>query len=143
MYVKAGLIKETKGHLYELRVHSLRKFFKTQLLSLGVQSDYVDYMMGHKIDRYHDIQSKGIEFLRNEYAKSGFSIRPKTKVDKIELIKEMIRSLELDPENILSKDVLIQPARTYITNNNQENSQLLALRKTLRELILKNCQQDQ
>jgi intergrase/recombinase len=43
--------------MYDLRVHSLRKYFKTQMLALGVQADYVDYMMGHTIDTYHDIQA--------------------------------------------------------------------------------------
>ena len=61
---------------YSLCVHSLRKYFKTQLMALGVQSDYVDYMMGHTVDTYHDIQSKGIEFLRNVYASAGLSIKP-------------------------------------------------------------------
>ncbi|MCW4003632.1 MAG: site-specific integrase, partial [Candidatus Bathyarchaeota archaeon] len=59
LYVKAGLVKQPKGRMYDLRVHSLRKYFKTQLLALGVQPDYVDYMMGHTIDTYHDIQSIG------------------------------------------------------------------------------------
>ena len=48
--------------MYELRVHSLRKYFKTQLLALGVQPDYVDYMMGHTVDTYHDVQMKGVDF---------------------------------------------------------------------------------
>lgn len=65
LYVKAGLLKQPRGRMYELRVHSLRKYFKTQMLALGVQPDYVDYMMGHTLDTYHDIQMKGIEFLRN------------------------------------------------------------------------------
>jgi hypothetical protein len=49
------------------------------LLSLGVQPDYVDYMMGHTVDTYHDIQMKGVEFLRGIYVASGLSIRPKTR----------------------------------------------------------------
>ncbi|MEM2762103.1 MAG: hypothetical protein QW294_04745, partial [Candidatus Bathyarchaeia archaeon] len=32
---------------YELRTHSLRKFFKTQLEAKGVKTIYVEYMMGH------------------------------------------------------------------------------------------------
>ena len=45
LYDKAGLLKEPIGRMYDLRLHSIRKFFKTQLLSLGVQPVYVDYMM--------------------------------------------------------------------------------------------------
>ncbi len=44
-----------------MKVHSIRKYFKTQLLALGVRSDYVDYMMGHTIDTYRGIQMKGVE----------------------------------------------------------------------------------
>ncbi len=51
LYVKAGLLKQPKGRWYDLRVHSLRKYFKTQLLALGVQADYVDYWMA--IHRTH------------------------------------------------------------------------------------------
>lgn len=132
LYAKAGLLKTPRGRMYDLRVHSLRKYFKTQLLSLGVQPDYVDYMMGHTIDTYHDIQMKGTEFLRNVYSSSGLSIKPKTKVSKIELIKEIIRAQGLNPEQILTKEALTEPATTI---TNQEDNQLRILSNTLRELI--------
>ena len=97
LYLKAGLIKVKNGRMYDLRVHSLRKFFKTQLLALGVQPDYVDYMMGHTVDTYHDIQSIGIDKLRNVYASSGLSIRKKTQISKIDTLKEMIRASRHEP----------------------------------------------
>jgi site-specific recombinase XerD len=71
LYFKTGLIKRNNEHVYDLRVHSIRKYFKTQLMALGVQSDYVDFMMGHTVDTYHDIQSLGIEKLRNIYSGAG------------------------------------------------------------------------
>jgi len=135
LYVKTGLLKAPKGRMYELRVHSLRKYFKTQLLSLGVQPDYVDYMMGHTVDIYHDIQMKGIEFLRNIYASSGLSIRPKTKVSKVEALKEIIRAWGLNPEKILTREALTEPHRTVISTQDQENSQLQILSRALRDLI--------
>ena len=92
LYVKAGYIKQRKEQMYELRVHSLRKFFKTQLLALGVQPDYVDYMMGHTINTYHDIQSLGIDKLRTVYAASGLAIRQKTQISKVDALKEIIRA---------------------------------------------------
>jgi hypothetical protein len=101
--------------MYELRVHGIRKFFKTQLLSLGVQECYVDYMMGHVLDIYHDIQMKDIEFLRNIYATSGLSIRPKTQVSKIEAFKEIIRAWGMNPEQVLAREALNQPAKTFVT----------------------------
>lgn len=54
LYLKAGL-KPHKGRMYELRTHSLRKYLKTQLTALGVNSKYIEYMMGHTISTYRDI----------------------------------------------------------------------------------------
>ena len=100
--------------MYDLRVHNLRKFFKTQLLALGVQPDYVDYMMGHVVDTCHDVEMKGFDFLRNVYSASGLSTRPQTKANKMEITKEIIRTMGLNPEQGLTREALIQPARTYI-----------------------------
>jgi hypothetical protein len=122
LYARAGLLKEPKGRMYDLRVHSLRKYFKTQLSSIGVQPDYIDYMMGHTINTYHDIQMKGTEFLRNIYASSGLSIRPKTKVSKIEAVKEIIRAWGLDPDKILTREALTEPHRTIINDPKTEKT---------------------
>jgi hypothetical protein len=46
LYLKAGLIKQSKARFCDLRVHSLRKFFKMHLTALDMQPDYIDYMMG-------------------------------------------------------------------------------------------------
>lgn len=135
LYVKAGLLKAPRGRMYDLRVHSLRKYFKTQLLSLGVQPDYVDYMMGHTVDTYHDIQMKGVEFLRGIYAASGLSIRPKTKVSKIDALKEIIRAWGLNPEQILTREALTQGAATVTDAADHENHTLQVLSRTLRDLI--------
>ena len=63
--------------MYDLRVHSIRKYFKTQLLALGVQPDYVDYMMGHTVDTYDDIQSIGIDKLKRNLLCSRISDKNK------------------------------------------------------------------
>lgn len=135
LYAKAGLLKQPRGRMYELRVHSLRKYFKTQLLALGVQSDYVDYMMGHTISVYHDIQTMGVEFLRSVYASAGLSIKPKTKVSKIDALKEIIRAWGMNPEQILTREAMTQPARTYVNAENHGNQELEILGKALRDLI--------
>lgn len=132
LYVKAGLTKHRNGH-YDLRTHSLRKYFKTQMLALGVQPDYVDYFMGHVLDIYHDIQSIGIEKLRSVYSAARLSIRPKTKINKIDQLKEMIRALGMNPEQVLSNSALADGA---ITTQNTEDQQIAVLRQQLRELIL-------
>ena len=46
--------------------------------------DYVDYMVGHTVDTYHDIQSLGIDQLRQTYANADLKIRARTKLSKID-----------------------------------------------------------
>jgi hypothetical protein len=118
--------------MYDLRVHSLRKYFKTQLLALGVQPDYVDYMMGHTVDTYHDIQSIGVDRLRNAYAASGLAIRRKTQVSKLEALKEIIRAWGMNPEQLLSRDALAEGAITHRNAEDLENRQLTILSNQLR-----------
>ena len=125
--------------MYDLRVHSLRKYFKTQLLALGVQPDYVDYMMGHTVDTYHDIQSIGIDKLRNAYASSGLSIRQKTQISKIETLKEVIRALGMNPEQLLTRDALTEGAIAHKTTEDLENHQLQILSSQLKQLIHKEA----
>jgi hypothetical protein len=103
LYARIGLLKQGLNGGYDLRVHSLRKYFKTQLMALGVNSDYIDYMMGHTIDTYHDIQSKGTEFLRNIYATAGLSIAPKQKGWELDALKAFARGLGLEPEKVLTQ----------------------------------------
>jgi hypothetical protein len=62
------------------------------MAALGADRDYIEYMMGHTISTYHDIKMKGIEFLREIYRASGISIKPKTRVSKIDALKEIIRA---------------------------------------------------
>ena len=112
----------------------MRKYFKTQLLALGVQTDYVDYMMGHTVDTYHDIQSLGIEKLRQAYAASGLSIKPKTRLSKIEAIKEIMRAQGISPERILARDALKQPATSAKTRHSEMTAAATADR-TLKEFI--------
>jgi hypothetical protein len=121
--------------MYELRLHSLRKYFKTQLSALGVQSDYVDYMMGHTVSVYNDIQSLGVEKLRNVYAAAGLSIKPKTKVSKIDALKEIIRAWGMNPEQVLTREALTQGAVAYIPPQDKESHDLQVLSQTLRDMI--------
>jgi hypothetical protein len=136
LYDKAGLLRKPMGHtMYNLRVHGLRKYFKTQLLALGVQPDYVDYMMGHTVDTYHDIEMKGVEFLRNIYATSGLSIKPRTKVSKIDTLKEIIRAWGLNPEQVLTREALAQDAAVHVDQQRRADNELQILSNTLKELI--------
>lgn len=143
LYAKAGLISLNNSRRYQYRGHSIRKFFKTQLAALGVQSDYVEYMMGHKISIYHDIQSRGIEFLRNIYAASSFAIKPKTAVSKIETLKEIMRSMGLNPEELLVKKAQAEPHRIIAAVGEQrENEELTILRYALKDALKKEIMED-
>jgi hypothetical protein len=102
-------------------------------LALGAQPDYVDYMMVHTVDTYHDIQSVDVDKFHSVYAISGLSIRPKTHISKIDALKEMVRSLGMNPEQVLAKDALAEGA---ITSQDSEDRQLAVLRRQLKELIL-------
>lgn len=138
---QAGLLGSKTGRRYQVRPHSLRKFFRTQMAALGVQTDYIEHMMGHTISTYHDVQMKGIEFLRGVYAASGLCIKPKTKPSRIETLKEMVRAFGLNPEEILTKEALSMPNRTVITagketSEGQMETLLQALKHKLKEDLL-------
>jgi len=136
-YVKANLITQNPlGRRYDLRAHSIRKFFRTQLASLGVDRDYIEYMMGHTISTYHDIKMKGIEYLRGIYAASGLSIKPRTRISKIDALKEIIRAWGLNPEEILTKNALTQPHRTVIDRSQVEQNQIHQLSIALKQHLL-------
>jgi hypothetical protein len=144
LYIKAGLVtKKPLGRRYDLRAHSIRKFSRTQLASLGMDRDYIEYMMGHTISTYHDIQMKGIEYLRGIYLTSGLSIRPKTRISKIDALKEIIRAWDLNPEEILTREALVQPHRTVIDQNQLEQGQLAQLTTALRQQMLKEIRENE
>jgi site-specific recombinase XerD len=144
LYLRAGLItRNPLGRRYDLRAHSIRKFFRTQLAALGVDRDYIEYMMGHTISTYHDIKMKGIEFLRGIYVSSGLSIKPRTRISKIDALKEIIRAWGLNPEEILTRQALTEPHRTVIDRNQLEQSQLHQLSQALKQQMLKEIRESQ
>lgn len=135
LFFKAGLIEKGEAKRYPIRPHSLRKYFRTQLGAIStIPTDYIKYMMGRTISTYNDVQMKGIEFLRNLYAQSGLSIRPKTKISKIDTLKMFVESLGLNPDEVLSKDALSMPHRTIV---DPESHQIKVLNEALKNAILK------
>jgi hypothetical protein len=100
-------------------------------------------MMGHTISTYHDIQMKGIEYLRGIYSASALSIRPKTKVNKIDALKEIIRAWGLNPDEILTKDALTRPNATVISRDQLEERQLHQLSLALKQELLKEIRDEQ
>ncbi len=134
LYGKIGLLKPGRtDHI--LRVHSLRKFFKTQLVSLGVPGDYVDYMMGHTVDTYHDIQSKGVEFLREVYARAGLSINPRSQQNKLQMAANFLRSIGMDPEKALMREAFAEPHRITASTLDRDDHHTRILLETLKRRI--------
>jgi len=116
LYIRAGVLtRNPKIKRYDLRAHSLRKFFLTQMISTGTERDYVEYMMGHTLSVYHDVKMKGVDFLRGIYLASGMSIQPRNKASKILDLIEIIRSWELDPKEILTHEALNHSHRVDAT----------------------------
>jgi hypothetical protein len=107
------------------------------MAALGVERDYIEYMMGHTISTYHDIKMNGIEFLRGIYSASGVSIDPKTRVTKIDALKEIMRAWGLNPEEILTRDAMAKPHRTVIANDQVEQNQIRQLSMALKNQMIK------
>jgi len=92
------------------------------------------------MNTYNDVQMKGIVFLRNLYAQSGFSIRPKSKISKIDQLKVIMEAWGLDPNKILSKEALSRPHRTVEDNR---DAQIRVLNQSLKKPMTKEFQQIQ
>jgi len=65
----------------------------------------------------------------------GLSIKPKTKVSKIDALKEIIRAWGMNPEQVLTREALTQGATVYTTPQDRENHDLQVLSQTLRDMI--------
>lgn len=101
--------------MYSVRTHSLRKYFRTQLSAAKIDTDIIQYMMGHVTDTYQDSRSLGVEKLRELYIAADLTIRPKTRVNRLQMLKEIARLWGIipgeifggtNPEEILAKDEL-------------------------------------
>jgi integrase len=104
---------EKRGSRYKYSIHSLRKFFKTQLISKGVEEAIVDYWMGHVRDTYTQIRNLDVDFLRNKYLSASLRIREvKTDEKQLkELLKNIVKQYGYNPERF------IVPGATIISEN--------------------------
>ncbi len=118
------------------------KFFKTQMESAGVKSDYIEYMMGHTVSTYHDIQSKGVDFLRNVYANSNLRIRPKATITQNEMIIPTIRHM-LTPEKLQRvEETLSEPETKFLDPEEHQRMEIRTLSQALKDLIKQEIQAD-
>jgi hypothetical protein len=120
--------------MYSLRVHSIRKYFRTQLAALGMPSDYIEYMVDRTINTYNNIKMKGVEFSRNIYATSGLSIRPKMKARQIDILKEIIKALGGDPEKGMLEQAFFRPHRTAAGAISEEDVLKLVRKELLKKM---------
>ena len=75
MHVQAaGLLKKMRGRIYDLK-EQYHKFFNTQVIALEAHLTNLITWWAHQVDTYHDIESKGIEFLRNIDSAAGLAMR--------------------------------------------------------------------
>lgn len=110
------MTRNPKTRRYYLRAHNLRKFFLTQMVSMVVERNYIEYMMGHTLSIYHDVKMKAVDFLQGIYLASGLRIQPKTRAYKILDPIEIIHSWEPNPEEVLTQKALnefLQHATSY------------------------------
>ena len=135
LVVSADVAKKLPNSwMYSVRTHSLRKYFRTQMSAAKIDSEITEYMMGHTINTYEDVQSLGIEVLRNLYCSAGLVIRPKTQLNRIDQLKEIIRAWGQNPEEILTKDALMRGNITE-TNEQTQTHQLSILAEQLKQVI--------
>ena len=92
LYFKANLIKPGQAHS-TLRFHSLRKYFKTNLIAAGVPESYADFWMGHLRDTFNTIESKGVESHRNLLAKSRTQPSPQDPADRLRHVSNSIETV--------------------------------------------------
>jgi len=133
--VNANVAKKLPNSwMYSVRTHSLRKYFRTQMSAAKIDSEITQYMMGHTIDTYEDVQSLGIETLRNLYVSAGIAIRPKTQINRIDQLKEIIRAWGENPEEILTRDALMRGNITE-TQEQTQTHQLSILAEQLKQIV--------
>ncbi len=136
LYARAGLLKKNENGRYDLRAHSLRKFYKTEMKNLRVDNDYIDYFMGHTIDTYRDIQSKGIEHLRSIYAQANLAITSQPKLTPREMLEKMVRSIGLDPGRVLNNEALAEPHRIHATPPQRDEEEMRLLTRAFVDYVI-------
>ena len=138
LYLKAGLIDKTEGKVrYELRPHSIRKYFNTQMKLLGVPPELVEYMSGHAISTYNDLQSMDVDTLREKYAVAGLRIRQKEKADIYDFVEDILRNKGYSIDRDLLRKAIAKPHRTVCNPKNYEEERKTAIRDGFMEMLRK------
>ena len=79
---------------------------------------------------------KGIEFLRKLYADARLSIRPQPRSNKVDLLRQMARTVGASPEEIAEAlAAMAEPHRIHATPQERENDEIQALTKVFVDKI--------
>ena len=79
------------------------------------------------------LQSLSTDKLRTIYSSSGLAIKPKARINKVEVLKEIIRAWSMNPKQVIAREALTQGATTNTAE--LENHQLTVLASQLKQLI--------
>ena len=88
LYLRAGLIKPSGGTPAELRPHSIRKYFKNQMIALACKSPTSTILWAYQI---HTMASKSRHRQTpRSLASYQLTVRRKTQHNKLDTIREII-----------------------------------------------------
>ena len=92
---------------------------------------------GAIITAYHDIQSKGVEFLRSLYGNSGLRIRARSALTTKDQLRAMARGFGLSPEEAARLLTSSEPHRAYATQEEREEHETRILCDIITEHLKK------
>ncbi len=100
-------------------------------------------LAGTRSPTYHDIRSKGVEFLRDIYNKADLRImkQPREAEYRRKFTTQILRSLGVDPENYIpQRQTTAEPHRIYAGPEDEEDYELPVMVRALKDSILKELQ---
>ena len=95
---RIGLRKPAGANRYDLRIHSLRKFYKTRLEEAGVNPLVIELWMGHATGVIHAYFKPSLRMIREEWRKAEPALTIFAEQEKIGFEEEISRIEELERE---------------------------------------------
>ncbi len=114
------------------------------MIARNAQESYVQYMMGHVVDSYNDVDKLSTEFLREVYAKADLRIRSRAQYNKLEMAKEVVgeilRGMGLNLDDLVKSYPSAEPHRTPANQEARDEQQLQLYLATLVDTIRRKTQ---
>jgi hypothetical protein len=139
LFVKTGLVRPEDKH-HTMRPHTLRKFCKTNLVAAGVPESHADYFLGHVTDTYNQVQSLGVDKLRESYARGQLCIRPQSQQNLTKTLISLIQAAREDPSKYLTGAALSEPHRVNATPETPDQREARMLLSELVEYVREQVQ---